>query len=491
MDAQIMMKKVKNFLIKGKCLIFIAVGLALLALVVTAVLSRITSGGSTITTQKTTQVERGAITETVDALGVVVAMPSASLTWQSSGIVSTYTLKVGDQVEKGDILLTLDDSSISPEILQVRSSLLEAQIAFEKMIVADTDYLSALEEVTTQENILVNTYSMRHEFYSTDVSDELVEGVYANYNKARKEVWELEAAYEEVRKLDEKDPQRVSANDALQAGILKRDSLLRALSQILGTPYGYRTEGYFILYDQRVAAFAEACAAYQRLLDNSDETSAAQATMQALQNTVDQASIIAPFSGTITVISSIADEQAASGDSALRLDDLDNLLVEVAISQMDINKIVTGQSAVLTFDALPNREFQGYVTEIAEAGAETDGVVKFKVVIAIETADGEIMPGFSATASIIINQAEDALLVPNQAIQYAEDGSAFVLLNKGLGQLVQVSIETGMRSDAFSELLFGELQEGDRLVVVGADNPAFQVGSGEALREARRINGGS
>ena len=46
---------------------------------------------------------------------------------------------------------------------------------------------------------------MRHEFYGTNVPDERINTVYANYNKARAEVWELEAAYEKVRHLDEKD----------------------------------------------------------------------------------------------------------------------------------------------------------------------------------------------------------------------------------------------------------------------------------------------
>ena len=102
---------------------------------------------------QTAQVERGDITETIEAIGIVAAMPSASITWESGGIVSSSTLKVGDQVEKGEVLLTLDDSSISPEILQARSSLLEAQAEFEKMTSADTDFQAALEEVTLQETI--------------------------------------------------------------------------------------------------------------------------------------------------------------------------------------------------------------------------------------------------------------------------------------------------------------------------------------------------
>ncbi len=472
-----MILKFKNFLKKKNKWLWAAGGLVLLAAVVLVVLPMLTGGTSTLTTQ-TAQVERGAIIETVDALGVVAAMPSASLSWESGGIVSAYTLKVGNSVEKGDVLLTLDDSSISPEILQARSSLLEAQIEFEKMTAADSDYQAALEEVTAQESNLVNKYSMRHEFYGTDVSDERVDAIYTNYNKARVEVWELEAAYEKVRKLDEKDPKRVAAYDALQAGILKRDSQLRALSQILGTPYGYRTEGYFIAYDQQVAVVGEARATYQRLLDNSDEISAAQANMQALQNTVDQASIIAPFSGTVTAINSVAGGLVNTGDVAVQVDDLSNLTVDLEISQMEINKISIGQSAQLTFDAIPNANYSGTVIEISDASSDSDDDTVYNVRVALTDPDDKIKPGFTVTVSIITDQAEDALLVPNSAIQYNEDSSAYVMAAGDLGGFTSVPIEIGARSDAFTELVSGDVKEGDHLAVAQVEETTTQFRMG-------------
>ena len=392
--------------------------------------------------------------------------------------MSTSTLKVGDQVEKGEVLLTLDDSSISPETLQARSSLLEAQSEFEKMTSADTDFQAALEEVTLQESYLASKYSMRHEFYATDVPDERINAVYASYNKARAEVWGLEAAYKKVRYLDEKDPQRTAAYDALQAGMLKRDSQLRLLSQVMGTPYGQRAEGFFIAYDQQVAAVAEAHAAYQRLVDKSDEISAAQANMQALQNTVDQASIIAPFSGTITAINSLPGNRVNSGDIAVQLDDLSNLTVDLEISQMDVNKISIGQPAELTFDAIPNAVYSGTVIEISEAGSASNEDAVFGVRVALTDPDDSIKPGFSTTVSIITDQVEAALLVPNSAIQYGDDGSAFVMKAAGLGEFTSVPIETGARSDAYTELLSGDLAEGDKLAVAQVKETAAQLRMG-------------
>ena len=204
-----MNEKAKAILKRYKRLFFIAGGVLMVGIISAAVL--LGGGGSSPAVTQTAQVERGAITETIEAIGVVAAMPSDSITWASGGIVSENTLKVGDQVEKGKVLLTLDDSSISSEILQARSSLLEAQAEFEKMTSADTDFQAALEEVTLQETYLANRYSQRHEFYATDVPDERINSVYASYNKARAEVWALESAYEKVRDLDENNTQRTAA----------------------------------------------------------------------------------------------------------------------------------------------------------------------------------------------------------------------------------------------------------------------------------------
>ena len=447
-------------------------------------------GSSSGQTINTLAVTRGPIIQTIDTVGNVEANPSIELTWDSSGVVKPDDLHVGDQVEKGDVLLELDDSSLSPSILQARSSLLDAQNSLLKMENTDSDYVTALQNVNTQENILVNTYSMRHAFYGSSTSDQRVDQIYASYNIAVREVWGLQTAYDDVKNLDEKDPRRIAAYDALQAGILKRDSLLRAFDQILGTPYGHRAEGYFILYDQRTAELSQAYSAYDRSLDNSDEIAAAKANVQALQNTVNQAYILAPFSGTITEINAVAGEKASQGDTAARLDDLNHLIVTVNVSQLDINEVKLEQQVKLTFDALPGKEYEGYISEISQAGSESSNVVLFPVVVTIKNPDGNIKPGFTAGISIIINQADDALLVPNQAIQYAADGTTYVLVESGLGKFSRVEITTGAKSDVYSQLLTGNLKEGDQLAVVVAGDTSSQLTPGQTIKVTNQAFGG-
>ncbi len=433
------------------------------------------TSGSGQAAARTLQVARGGLIETVDGTGVVEAKPGVQLSWESSGYVGDFSLAVGDYATEGSTLLTLKEASRSPEVLQAETSLLEAQAEMDKMLAANNDLVEALEEVRYQERLLTNKYNMRHEFYASDVSDVRIDTVYASYSQAREEVRGLEEDYAKVKGLEEKDPERVQAYEALQAGILKRDSLLRALSQIMGTPYGQRAEGYFIAYDQQKQATAEARAAYERLLDNSEEVSAAHARVQALQKTINKASIVAPFSGTITAVHSVAGNYVKSGDSAVQLDDLANLVVDLDVSQMDINRIEIGQSANITFHAVPNSVYPGTVTDIFGAGTtDGNGSTTFQVTVAISHPDSRIKTGFNAAVSIVVDQVENALLVPNTAIQYGDDGNAFVISVNSLGISTTVPVEIGIRTDTLSELIGGELEEGDHLVVTQMDGESVQ-----------------
>ena len=80
----------------------------------------------------------------------------------------------------------------------------------------------------------------------------------------------------------------------------------------------------------------------------------------------------------------------------------------------------------------PMRSYSGAVIEISEAGSASNEDAVFGVRVALTDPDDSIKPGFSTTVSIITDQVEDALLVPNSAIQYGEDWQHFCDESRGL-----------------------------------------------------------
>jgi len=466
------------------------IGSGVLLILVTALVIFIPREKPAAVNMQYVQVSRGSITESIAEVGHVEAQPSAIIKWQSGGIVGEFSLQVGDQVKKDDVLMELEQSSRSNESLQVQSALLSAHITLENLISADSDFQTALQTLSDAEWSLIDKKADRDAWNYGGSSDERIYAVRANYEAAVHVMWVLEAEYEALRKtLDKDDPALIEAYETLQAADLERDSYLRALNQILGHPYDLDVETDFIEYDQAKAEVELARAAYKRLLDNSQEIAVAEANVQALQNTVNTAKIIAPFDGTVTGISTLPGEMIGSGARAVQLDDLDNLVVNVDVSEIDISKLEIRYPVVITFDALPYQEYSGFVSDISSAGTDESGTVEFRVTVTIEDADAAVKPGFTTIVSIITSQAEDALLVPNQALR-SKNGNNMVMVMGEEGTPLPVMVEVGASSDAFTEITSGDIAEGDQLVVViNTSGDVFGGGFG-VMGGMRQITGG-
>jgi HlyD family secretion protein len=190
--------------------------------------------------------------------------------------------------------------------------------------------------------------------------------------------------------------------------------------------------------------------------------------------------IIAPFDGVITIVNNTPGDQVRAGDPAIRLDDTSQLLVDVQISEVDINAVKVGQPAELTFDAILDKTYHGLVDEVSRVGTVSSGVVNFTVKIKLTDADENVKPGMTAGVTITTQQLEDVLLVPNRAVRLVDNKRVvYILLD---GQLKAVNIELGATSDLNSEVVGGDLKVGDVIVlnppaVFSSGGPMFMMGN--------------
>jgi HlyD family secretion protein len=422
------------------------------------------------------QVTRGSLTETIDVVGTLEAIPAATLTWQSGGIVDSFDLKVGDKVSKDDVLMTLTESTLDASILDAQSSLLDAKTTLENLKSANTDLYTAAQTLADAEYELKQHKSDRDYNNAKGASDEAIDAAREAYYAAKQVVWEKQAAYDALADLEADDPEKVAAYDEQKAAIEAQNKALSNLNYILGVYYNYDVETDFINYDAALAAVEEARVEYNRYLDQSDEVAAAEAAVQALENTINTGKIIAPFDGTITQIDAVAGDLITSySDSdnttaALTISNLDNLMVEVSISEVDINKVAVGQRAVITFDAISNKQYTGYVSSISSSGEEDEnGIVQFSVWVKVDDSDDKVRPGFTSVVSIVTAEVEDALLVPYDAV-VSRDGSYMVVLADNSGNTTMIPVEIGATSDLFAEVTGGELKEGDQVVLYSSNN---------------------
>jgi HlyD family secretion protein len=212
---------------------------------------------------------------------------------------------------------------------------------------------------------------------------------------------------------------------------------------------------------------------YERLNNgNMQEITAAQARVNAAQATLNTARVVAPFAGTVTEAHPLSGDQVNAGDTAFRLDNLSSLLVDVKVSEVDINSVSLEQPVTLTFDAILGKEYHGEVVEVSQAGTSDQGVVNFTVTVELTDPDSAVKPGMTAAVNIVVQEIQDVLLVPNRAVRLQDGKRVVYVLQNGLP--VKKEVTLGASSDTMSVVTGGEIKEGDAIVL----NPPTQFGPG-------------
>ncbi|MFN2235605.1 MAG: efflux RND transporter periplasmic adaptor subunit, partial [Anaerolineales bacterium] len=237
------------------------------------------------------------------------------------------------------------------------------------------------------------------------------------------------------------------------------------------------------------AQLADAQREYERVKDSppAEDIAILEAKIRASQAAIDQTEITAPFNGTVTRIDIQPGDQVFPGTPAFRIDDISSLLVDINVTEIDVNLIQPGQNVLLTFDAVLAKEYHGTVVEVATVGTETQGVTNFKVTVKLLDADEDVRPEMTSAADIITSEVQDVLLVPNRAIRLLDGVRVIYILSDSamklstaqnqfadallkaeqspLNAIVPVPISLGASSGLYSEVISGDLKEGDLVVL--------------------------
>lgn len=138
----------------------------------------------------------------------------------------------------------------------------------------------------------------------------------------------------------------------------------------------------------------------------------------------------------------------------------DTMTLEVSVDELDINSVEIGQEAVVTFDAIEDEEFTGEVTEIGNTASVNGGVAKYTVSVSVPK-DEEMKQGMNASATITIENRENVITIPVNALQEKGD-KVFVYTEKDEdGNLSgETEVTTGLSDGTTLEITEG-LSEGD------------------------------
>lgn len=475
-------------------------------------------------------VERGQVTATVNAVGSIEPESLVSLTFGLGGTIQQVDVVRGQMVAVGDVLATLNTDELALAVQQAEDALRIQELTLQQMVEAEpsaatlasaeADIAAAEANVTvaqanlaSAEAAVLQAQAQKAQLLAGPTPGQVAQAE-ANLAAARQAQKNAEEAHNRTLECftppgggDEVCPALGAPEEAARAALESANASLAAAEAALQDVQTSARPADIQLADAAIANaqagvqaaqgnvqaaqanLARAQAAYDRLLEppGDNEVAVMEAQVAAAQTNLDlaelrlaQSQIVAPIAGTVANVIINEGELASPGAPAITVVNEAAFHITVSVDEIDIDQIALGQAVEVSVDALPNTAVSGTISEIAPTSATSGGVVTYLVTINIDSAQSdELRPGMSASASIVVDEVDDVLTVPNWAIRLnRETGEAFVNILQAGGTIKEVVVETGLRNEQFSEVLSG-LSAGDTVVLTN-DREAFNLfSSGE------------
>ena len=368
---------------------------------------------------QTVTVEHGDITVDITATGNLSYALAEDLAFEIGGYVEEVMVEEGDEVSEDQVLASLDTSDLELAVTEAEKAVENAQVA-------------VLQEQASKISAEANWKQ-------------------ADYNRRV-----LQGALAESRQRKIAELQVEAAKLSLEAAELKLE------------------------------------------MTNSDLVSAEEDLTEA-QEELDKATIVAPFDGFVTRIDVEGGDEVFKGTVALQVVDPKRFKAEIMVGEMDIFEIKLGGEALVEVSSLPiTLSIPAEVSYISPTATISSGVVNYEVEVELESLEAlkqemletmqerqgemqgetqnpmlttleglQLKEGLNVTVSIIVDEASNVLLVPNQAINYQGMRAYVQVLKDGDNEeqiIEERPIQAGINDWQYTEVTDG-LIEGEQVLV--------------------------
>ncbi|MEE9216248.1 MAG: efflux RND transporter periplasmic adaptor subunit [Anaerolineales bacterium] len=417
--------------------------------------------------ERTATIETGPLQVWVTGTGKVEPRAQAALSFKTSGTLSELAAEVGQTVQSGQVLASLDPGSLDPDLLGAEADLIIARQALDDLMEDPTEQLIAqavMALAQARDDVRAAEYKWNSQQEGMRANSDTIRGAEARLTLAKANVDQAEAAYDALSGRPSDDPAKATALTNLVAARADRDSALRNLNWYTGHP----TEIQQAILDSEVAvAQASLLQAEEDLTDlrdgpESNAVKSAEARLRAAQAVVDQARLISPIDGTVMSVNHGVGDSIVPGEVEIVVADLSSLHIDTSVDELDVSDVVIGQTVEITLDALPNLVLMGSVAGIDLTPEIGSTSTQYPVRVELDSLDERVRVGMTAGLSILVADEEDAVLIPNWALGFdPETGEIIVFAGDGENRERRVLV-LGLRNDTVSEVLSG-LEPGETI----------------------------
>jgi len=487
----------KSKLFSNKAIIIAAIALVLVVLIAGGYYGYTRYTASKTSTARasplqTAKAAKGNLVLYANGTGSIMPAGESNFGFNSSGQVTEINVKVGDQVEAGQILAQLDDTDAKIQLAQAQEAMDKltsaAAIANARaaLATAETDYattkqklefLISPEVLYWEEKVAERQQTLKdaQTAYQTDTSD-------AAKQKVTQAETSLKFAQDSLTYF-----QTVYTKDYIPANFTQYKTFYfrgKKITEPVTTEdkHGKKhnviippTEGEIGMaradYELAKASIVEA-QTYLDVLDGKDIPEGATGAnlvtylqtkdaLETAQNNLEATKLLAPMSGTVTSVDMAVGDQI-SGSPVITISNLNQpYALEAYLQAKDWGQIKTGYEVDVTFDLLPDQVFTGKVTAVyltLDTTSSSSALVHITAVLDNKISY-ELPSGAAASVDVVGGRANNAVLVPVEALHEIEDGryTLFVMQN---GKLRLREVKVGLQDLTKAEILSG-LNAGD------------------------------
>lgn len=493
--------------------------------------------------QRTAVVTKGTITSELSSSGVISPKDTYSLTSLVEGEVISADFEEGDQVTEGQILYQIDVSSMESELKSASTSLERAQKKYEK---AQEDYNEAVSDYSGNTYKATRTGYIRElniqagdqVGQNTDIASIYNDQIMkirvpflaqeaAAIGAGNQAVLTLTDTEEQINgvvtavsNMDEvldggRIVRYVTIEAANPGGLTSSHSAVAEINGMVCTAEGsfeaatdlvmkadlpssveveamlvhegdYVTEGTPIF---RIASkdAEDLLDTYQDAMAQAEESlESAQSKVDSTKESYDNYTITAPISGQVITKSvkegdTISRNSGSSDTTLAVIYDLSQLTFEMSVDELDVRSVQVGQKVSVTADALEGQTFAGTVTNVSLESVQSNGVTNYPVTVTLDET-GDLLPGMNVDGVILLDQTEDALMIPIDSLMrgnrvYVKDDTVKEAEGSVPAGFRAVEVETGLTNDDYVEIVSG-LSEGEEVYVneSSKSTDAFMMG---------------
>jgi len=396
---------------------------------------------------QTGEVSKRSLIKSVGATGKVISVNKKEISAGISNVeVASVLVEIGDTVTEGQELLYFDTADIEESLKNAKTNLNNASVR---------NNISAEEAARKVEDAQRN-YDNQIKAAQDAIED-------SEYVKVRDALYNFDSYFSSLSEVEQM-AKRAELENRLKAAEPAYEAAVESYENIVETQ------------ESTLASIKNSQTTTNLSLNTNNEKN----QVKLYEKQLSEGIVTAPIGGVVTAVNYEKGDTYMQG-TLITIQDCGAFEVEAYIGEYDISDIEKGQKVLIKTDATGDTELEGTIVFVSPTAASTvsTGDVSYLVRISIDTPNERLRLDMSASLSIIIEQHENALTVPYNAVQEDEQGNTYVEVMEEDGTANKVPVTVVMESNYYTEIKADSLTEGQKVrIVENQSNGLFDLMGG-------------